>query len=128
MMKLLQQTLLPVLAILLAITPVPAAAQETGRSGKNEVVIGVPLPLTGKLKDFGLMMQHSFDMAKEAINAGGGINGQPLRLAYADDQGDPDKAQAVIVGRNGNFGSIQGDIRKTVCSNCACKIGYRITG
>lgn len=96
MMKLLQQTLLPVLAILLAITPVPAAAQETGRSGKNEVVIGVPLPLTGKLKDFGLMMQHSFDMAKEAINAGGGIYGQPLRLAYADDQGDPDKAQAVI--------------------------------
>ena len=47
------------------------------------MVIGAPLPLTGKLKDFGLMMQHSLDMAKEAINAGGGINGRPCAWSTA---------------------------------------------
>jgi ABC-type branched-subunit amino acid transport system substrate-binding protein len=60
------------------------------------VVIGAPLPLTGKLADFGLIMRRSLDMAKETINAGGGINGRPLRLVYSDDRGDPDRAHAVI--------------------------------
>lgn len=97
MMKLLLRTLLPVLAIALASGITPArAAQKTGNSGENEVVIGAPLPLTGKLKDFGLMMQHSLDMAKEVINAGGGIDGRPLRLVYGDDGGDPDRVRTVI--------------------------------
>lgn len=98
MMNLLQRMLFPVLAILLvsAITPALAAADETSSPGKNELIIGAPLPLTGKLEDFGLMMQHSLDMAMEAINTGGGINGRPLRLVYGDDRGDVDRAQVVI--------------------------------
>jgi branched-chain amino acid transport system substrate-binding protein len=97
-MKRLHRTLLLVLTIALApgIAPARVVAEESGISGESEVVIGVPLPLTGKLQEFGLMMRRSFDMAKEVINAAGGIDGRPLRLVYSDDQGSVDRARAVI--------------------------------
>ncbi len=98
MMKLLQRTLLSALTIALASVGAHtgAAAEKAASPPENAVVIGAPLPLTGKLEDFGLMMQRSLDMAKEAINAAGGINGRPLHLVYSDDKADVDRAQAVI--------------------------------
>jgi len=58
------------------------------RSTASEpVVIGVPLPLSGKQMEDGRMMKDSFEMAKNTINENGGINGRPLQLVYADDQG-----------------------------------------
>ncbi len=116
MMKLLQRTLLSALTIALAseIAPAGAATEKTASPPENAVVIGAPLPLTGKLEDFGLMMQHSLDMAKEAINAAGGINGRPLHLVYSDDQGDVQRAQAVIYAadRTGRFGHVGGRLSK----------------
>ena len=88
MMKLLQLLLLAI-----AFTVTPVTAQD---SSEGQVVIGAPLPLTGTLKDFGLMMQNSLEMATEAINASGGINGKPILLVYRDDQGDVAQAQTVI--------------------------------
>lgn len=98
MMKLLKRTLLSALTIALAskIAPAGAATEKTASPPENAVVIGAPLPLTGKLEDFGLMMQRSLDMAKEAVNAAGGINGRPLHLVYSDDKGDVQRAQAVV--------------------------------
>ena len=52
------------------------------------VIIGVPLPLSGSLKEFGIIMQNSFEMAKETVNRAGGINGRPIKLVFADDQGE----------------------------------------
>jgi branched-chain amino acid transport system substrate-binding protein len=37
---------------------------------------------------YATMMKNSFEMALEVINQGGGIQGRPLKLVYADDQGD----------------------------------------
>ena len=99
MTKLLQRMLFtPLIAILLVsgITNAQATIDDRVRTVESEVVVGAPLPLTGKLKDFGLMMQQSLDMAMQAINANGGINGRPLRVVYGDDRGEPDRAQAVI--------------------------------
>ena len=50
----------------------------------DEIVIGVI-----HWKDFAYaeMMKNSYDMAAEAINANGGINGHPLKLITADDGG-----------------------------------------
>jgi branched-chain amino acid transport system substrate-binding protein len=94
----LERALLPALVIAMAAAMTLAAAvvQEAESAAKDEIVVGAPLPLTGKLEDFGLMMQRSLVMAKEGINAAGGINGRPLRLVFADDRGDVDRAQAVI--------------------------------
>lgn len=55
--------------------------------GSDAIVIGVPLPLSGKQMEDGQMMKDSFEMARNFINENGGINGRPLHLVYADDQG-----------------------------------------
>ena len=48
-----------------------------GVASEEAVIIGVPLPLTGNLKEFGMMMKNSFEMAQTSINEAGGINGRP---------------------------------------------------
>jgi branched-chain amino acid transport system substrate-binding protein len=64
--------------------------------GADPIVIGVPLPLSGKQMEDGRMMKNAFEMAVETINADGGINGRPLQLAYADDQGDESLADKIV--------------------------------
>ena len=81
----------PLVALFLAAVGVCAAgaaqADSTGLPPGPTVTIGVPLPLSGDLQAFGIMMKNSFDMAKEAINKEGGIKGRPLNLVYVDDRG-----------------------------------------
>lgn len=60
------------------------------------IVIGVPLPLSGKQIEDGRMMKDSFEMAGETINQQGGINGRPLHLVYADDQGKESIGEQII--------------------------------
>lgn len=81
----------PLVAILLAAAALSTAVAEQADSAAapatSTVVIGVPLPLSGDLQAFGIMMRNSFDMAKEAINKEGGIHGKQISLVYADDKG-----------------------------------------
>ncbi|MFC1489296.1 ABC transporter substrate-binding protein [Thermodesulfobacteriota bacterium] len=60
------------------------------------IIIGVPLPLSGKQMEDGRMMKDSFEMARETINQQGGINGRPLHLVYADDQGKVSIGEQII--------------------------------
>jgi branched-chain amino acid transport system substrate-binding protein len=60
------------------------------------IVIGVPLPLSGKQLEDGRMMKDSFEMAKKTINQQGGINGRPLHLVYADDQGKESIGEKIV--------------------------------
>jgi len=54
---------------------------------QEPVIIGVPLPLSGNLKEFGTMMKNSFEMAQTSVNEAGGINGRPVEIVFADDEG-----------------------------------------
>ncbi len=54
------------------------------------ITIGVLLPLTGSQANFGEMEKNSYEMAKDKINAAGGINGKMLEFVYEDDTGKPD--------------------------------------
>jgi len=65
-------------------------------SASEPIVIGVPLPLSGKQMEDGRMMKDSFEMARNTINENGGINGRPLQLVYADDQGKESIAEKII--------------------------------
>jgi branched-chain amino acid transport system substrate-binding protein len=51
------------------------------------VTIGIPLPLSGDFKEFGIMMKNSFEMAQESVNEAGGINGRSINIVFADDEG-----------------------------------------
>ena len=72
-----------------------AAPQKTSNN-VQPVVIGVPLPLSGDLQPFGVMMKNSLEMAKVAINSEGGIKGRPLELVYADDRGKSSEGEKGI--------------------------------
>ena len=57
------------------------------------VVIGIP---HAKVYPYAEMMKNSFEMAVERINAEGGIKGRPVKLTYADDQGEKEPGEAAI--------------------------------
>jgi branched-chain amino acid transport system substrate-binding protein len=73
-----------ILALIMLATPCWYASP----ASPEPVVIGVPLPLSGSLREFGIIMQNSFEMAKAAVNQAGGINGRPIELVFADDRGE----------------------------------------
>jgi len=90
--------------LLIVIFPgvVYSANLETGGVSKNisennsPIIIGVPIPLSGDLKPFGILMKNSFEMAKKDINKAGGIKGRLLKLVYGDDQGKASVGEQVI--------------------------------
>lgn len=56
-----------------------------GNGGSSDPVdVGVAIPFSGDLSDFGEPMQNGFEMAKEDINAAGGPNGRDIELHFED--------------------------------------------
>ncbi len=50
--------------------------------------IGVIAPLTGSVSVYGIAVKNAAEMAKEEINANGGIGGKMVELVIMDDKGD----------------------------------------
>ena len=73
--------------ILFVSAMVLALSTSVGEASEGSVTIGIPLPLSGNLKEFGMMMKNSFEMAQESVNEAGGINGRPVDIVFADDEG-----------------------------------------
>ena len=69
----------------LVIAPDRAAAQEG-------VTVGVLVPLTGELGQFGEIVAKGIDLAATEINAAGGTACGPIRTVVADTKGEPDHA------------------------------------
>ncbi|MGI9147296.1 MAG: ABC transporter substrate-binding protein [Chloroflexota bacterium] len=75
---------------------------------------GVSAPLTGPLAEYGGYFQQGFGLALEELNGGGGINGRPIELVWADTQSDPKQSvpaaqkfadDARIIAELGDFSS-----------------------
>jgi len=69
-------------------------------AAQDEVVIGIPLAITGAQAKFGEQHKNGYTMALEEILAQGGIRkgalkGKKLTFHYEDDEGKPEKAKAV---------------------------------
>ena len=58
--------------------------QGGGGGGGGTVDVGVVIPYSGDLSDFGGPMQNGFEMAKQDINDAGGPNGNTVELHYED--------------------------------------------
>ena len=70
-------------------------AEETRGVTKDEILIGVPIDLSGPLAEVGRQGQKGAQMAEEEINAKGGINGRKLKILYEDQQYDAKKTVLV---------------------------------
>ena len=68
----------------------------TGNATGEEIKIGVILPLTGKLEEFGNIEQKSFLMALNEINASGGLDGKTIDLIFEDTEGKLEKGRLAM--------------------------------
>ncbi len=86
------------IAVILSLTvaAVFAAGTTAVMAGPDEspIRVGVVLPLTGALSEFGKIEKNSFVMGVEEINAAGGVKGRPIEFLFADD------ASKVDIGRS----------------------------
>jgi branched-chain amino acid transport system substrate-binding protein len=57
--------------------------------------LGGVAPLTGEAATFGLEAQRGTELAVKQWNSKGGVLGRQIRLAFADDRGDPAEAATV---------------------------------
>ena len=71
-----------------------AAAAATSAAPKPAIKLGAILPLTGPSGATGLDMKDGYELAKEQINAAGGVNGAKIEVIYEDDKNDPATAVA----------------------------------
>jgi len=71
-------------------------------AGKNEILIGTPLPVTGNLGMEGAECKWAYEEAFKDINAKGGVfvkqynKKLPLKLVVGDAESDPGKAAAAV--------------------------------
>ena len=74
-------------------TTQPAAARIEGR---DRLVVGATLPLTGDLASYGIAANRGVSLAFEQINARGGVRGRKIEVIVEDDQDQAAKAIAAV--------------------------------
>src|ERR1700761_177014 len=83
-------TLLMTLCATFAIST--ASAAENQGITKDEILLGSVLDLSGPVASIGVPVREGQDMAIQAANDAGGVNGRKIRIIYADSGYDPKKA------------------------------------
>jgi ABC-type branched-subunit amino acid transport system substrate-binding protein len=84
------------IAAMLALV-LPLLAAQAGSSAKAQdaaapLKIGALFPFSGDLSDFGPAFLDAANLAVNEINAGGGVNGQPMSLVQGDSATSPQQA------------------------------------
>lgn len=74
-----------------------AASPASEPAFSGEIRIGVTLPRTGPLEDYGLSAYYGANTSARLINENGGINGKKLTLIWRDNKSDPEQAKKDIV-------------------------------
>jgi branched-chain amino acid transport system substrate-binding protein len=67
---------------------------EAQPAAKDPILVGVMLPLSGSIADFGKSAHQGVLLAAEQINAAGGIKGAQIKLKVIDTRSDPAKVEA----------------------------------
>lgn len=84
-----------VVAALILIVPLLATLLGPSARAQDEagpLRIGALFPFTGDLSDFGPGFLNAAELAVNEINAGGGVNGQPVELVQGDTATSPQQA------------------------------------
>lgn len=70
-------------------------AAEIGVAKADEITIAVAGPMTGPVATIGEQIKRGAELAAEAINKSGGVDGKTLKIAIFDDACEPKQAVAV---------------------------------
>lgn len=62
--------------------------------------VGVPMPLTGDLAQYGVATKQGIELAIEEINNAGGINGKKIEADYQDTKGDIQEVVGIFKSMN----------------------------
>jgi len=77
------------------VSPPPVMPMVQGVTEK-EIVFGQAVPLSGSAKELGRQMKTGVEIAFEAINEAGGVNGRKLKLVTLDDGYEPERNKVVM--------------------------------
>jgi len=67
----------------------------TGFARAEDITIAVAGPMTGPVASIGEQIRHGAELAAEAINKNGGVNGKTIKVSIQDDACDPKQAVAI---------------------------------
>ncbi|WP_046862866.1 branched-chain amino acid ABC transporter substrate-binding protein [Microvirga massiliensis] len=67
----------------------------TGIARAQDITIAVAGPMTGSVATIGEQLRHGAELAAEAINKNGGVNGKLIKILVQDDACDPKQAVAI---------------------------------
>jgi branched-chain amino acid transport system substrate-binding protein len=67
----------------------------TGVARAEDITIAVAGPMTGAVATIGEQLKHGAELAAQAINKNGGVNGKTVKVVPYDDACDPKQAVAV---------------------------------
>jgi len=88
-----QKSTIVIIAVLVLVVVIGVVVSQENE--KNEIVIGVGMPLTGSLAKFGEWMQRGFVLAEQDINDLE-IFSVPIRLVYEDTKCSPSETNTVL--------------------------------
>ena len=102
------------IAVLLAGVVTPAVG---AKLAGDKVRLGVIMPQAGIFVDWGQHGLIGAEIAREEINAAGGIGGLPLELVMADDRGDPKESVTLTrrLAQTDRVLMIHGSISSAIC-------------
>jgi len=67
----------------------------TGAARAQDITIAVAGPMTGAVASIGEQIRRGAELAAEAINNNGGVNGKKIQISIQDDACDPKQAVAI---------------------------------
>ncbi|HLO03329.1 MAG TPA: ABC transporter substrate-binding protein [Symbiobacteriaceae bacterium] len=70
--------------------------QPAGGTSKKPIKIGAVFILSGNNAGYGQAQKPGVELAAEAINKAGGIDGQQIQVIFEDSQGNPDEAVKAV--------------------------------
>ena len=87
-----------IIGVIIVVIIIGAVWYGVSRKSTEEgpVKIGVILPLSGKIANWGDSAKGGIDVAVEEINKAGGIDGKKVEIVYEDDQCDKTKATTAV--------------------------------
>lgn len=66
-----------------------------GSARAQDITIAVAGPMTGAVASIGEQIRHGAELAAEAVNRSGGVNGKMIKISVQDDACDPKQAVAI---------------------------------